>query len=139
MVCSFELGLTFFYWIAMHKSNGGSMDMHEVFKWLLHSAPLVFWVLEIILQRWTFRRKKDIWTLNLFLTIYGLWNFTCVKYTGVPVYPVLKFESFDNTLKIVVIFFINFSTAFLILYYITNFIQNPKSTSKSNSTNLKVE
>ena len=43
MVCTFELGLTVFYWAVLYKDKGrGFFGIREMFTVLLHTAPLAF-------------------------------------------------------------------------------------------------
>ncbi|CAI2379830.1 unnamed protein product [Moneuplotes crassus] len=85
-----EILLTILFWGLLWKTPEEYTYGHFI-AILAHSLPAGFLLIDFLLQKWVFR-FNHIWFIFLTALIYGIVNFMFVKYTGVYVYPILKWN-----------------------------------------------
>jgi hypothetical protein len=96
MALTFDVMITVSYWTLIYSHQ----PHHKVVEWYtvwIHILPLVSSLIDFYLTRWRFRMQRFVTVLAIGV-IYGIFNFTYVRITGEPIYDVLTWESWSDSL-----------------------------------------
>ena len=91
-----QVVITILFWSLLWKSPK-EYTFKEYFGILKHSLPWAFMLIEFLMQKWVFKIER-IWIVIVTATLYMLVNFTYVKMTGFPIYPILPWNNIASVI-----------------------------------------
>ena len=89
-----EVGITIVYWTLIYK--GPCEDpVFQVFRVLLHTAPLLLNSLDFLLQEWIFKKYHAAFVV-LISMMYGMMNLVYTKISGKPIYDIMTWKDYKS-------------------------------------------